>query len=386
MPGAQDLRKPAGQGGRAGAGLPHPHRIRMARELRALTQQQVVALMPRPISAAALSQIEAGRVRPAADTLEDLAVALEVPVGFFFVHTPGLESAAIDDLAPYFRDLRSTSVRERRRSAALAVLLSDLVAEIERHVRLPEPHVPDVPLPPGAPRDAVEEAAETVRRRWQLGVEPLVHVVRELERNGVLVARLVLGHRSIDAFSVRFDRHPLVLLMDDKSHNYVRSRFDAAHELGHLVMHRSQRAGSKTIETQAHDFASALLMPRAAALEALPRRIDQAGWAQLAELKRRWGISMSALLRRASNLQVITDDAYRNAMKYMSARGWRTTEPGDREMGSPEAPLLLERALKRIEIETGQGLEDLVQTAQLPADDVMPLVKASLDQRPVIEL
>jgi len=386
MPGLDSPPKTPGQEGRAEGELAHPHRVRMARELRALTQQQVVTRMPRPISAAALSQIEAGRVRPAAGTLDDLAVALEVPVGFFFVHTPGLGSVAIDDPAPYFRDLRSTTARERRRSAALAILLSDLVTEIERHVRLPEPHFPDIPLAPGAGREEVEEAADDVRRRWQLGEEPIVHVVRELERNGVLVARLALGHRSIDAFSVRFDRHPLVLLTDDKIHNYVRSRFDAAHELGHLVMHRGQKAGSRAVESQAHDFAAALLMPRAVALEALPRRIDQVGWTQLAELKRRWGISMAALLRRANNLKIITDDAYRNSMKYMSARGWRTTEPGDREMGAPEAPLLLERALKRIEIESGQGLEDLVRIAHLPAADVMPLVKASLDRRPIIEL
>jgi hypothetical protein len=73
-------------------------------------------------------------------------------------------------------------------------------------------------------------------------------------------------------------------------------------------------------------------------------------------------------------------------MKYMSAKGWRTAEPGDREMGAPEQPLLLERALKRVEIETGQTLDDLVRIADLAAKDIVPLVKASLDQRPIIEL
>jgi Zn-dependent peptidase ImmA (M78 family) len=357
----------------------------MARELRVLTQQEVVSRMPRPISAAALSQIEGGRVRPASDTLQDLAVALEVPVGFFFAQTPGLESAAADEPAPYFRDLRSTSARERRRSAALAVLLSDLAAEIERYVRLPELQVPAIPLPPTASREDVEDAAETVRRRWQIGMEPVIHVVRELERNGLLVARLALGHRSIDAFSVRFHPRPLVLLTDDKR-NYVRSRFDAAHELGHLVMHAEQQPGNRGVETQAHDFAASFLLPRAAAVELLPRRIDQAGWGQLAELKRRWGISMSALLRRGHSLQLLSDEHYRNAMKYMSAKGWRSIEPGDREMGAPEPPLLLERALKRIEIETGHTLDDLIRIADLPANDIMPLVRASLDQRPIIEL
>jgi len=169
MPGLGSPPKTPGQEGRVEGELAHPHRVRMARELRALTQQQVVTRMPRPISAAALSQIEAGRVRPATSTLADLAAAPEVPVGFFFVHTTRLESVAIDDPAPYFRDLHSTTARERRRSAALAILLSDLVAEIERHVRLPEPHFPDIPLAPSAGREEVEEAADSVRGRWQLG-------------------------------------------------------------------------------------------------------------------------------------------------------------------------------------------------------------------------
>jgi Zn-dependent peptidase ImmA (M78 family) len=95
---------------------------------------------------------------------------------------------------------------------------------------------------------------------------------------------------------------------------------------------------------------------------------------------------MSALLRRGHSLQLLSDEHYRNAMKYMSAKGWRTIEPGDREMGAPEPPLLLERALKRIQIETGHTLDDLIRIADLPAKDIMPLVRASLDQRPIIEL
>jgi hypothetical protein len=73
-------------------------------------------------------------------------------------------------------------------------------------------------------------------------------------------------------------------------------------------------------------------------------------------------------------------------MKLMSAKGWRATEPGDREMGVPESPLLLERALKAIEIEEGLTAEELVELANLPATDTLELVKATHDNRPVIEL
>src|SRR6476646_6900902 len=82
---------------------------------------------------------------------------------------------------------------------------------------------------------------------------------------------------SVDAFSVRFTRRPLILLTDDKS-NYVRSRFDAAHELGHLVMHAKADPNDRSIERQAHDFAASFLLPAEVALGELPRRVDSSGW------------------------------------------------------------------------------------------------------------
>ena len=72
----------------------------------------------------------------------------------------------------------------------------------------------------------------------------------------------------------------------------------------------------------------------------------------------------------------------RNAMKYMSARGWRTVEPGDREMGLPEAPALFERALKTIEVEYSMSSEDVVRSAHLPLADTLGLIDAATDRRP----
>lgn len=367
---------------RADAMPAQPRRVRAARELRGLTQQAAVRRMERPITAAALSQIESGKVRPSVDTMRELAHALDVPVGFFTAHWPDVGS---DDssLVTYFRDLRATSARERRRAAALVLLLSDLVAALELHVRVPDVRIPQHDLASDDP-DEIEAAAEAVRAAWDLGTEPVPHVVRELERHGVIVARLTIGHQSVDAFSARLSR-PIVLLTEDKS-NYVRSRFDAAHELGHLVMHQGVKPGDRVVEAQAHEFASSFLLPKAVAVRHLPIRLDAVGWTRLAELKRRWGISMAALLYRARRLHILTPEAYRNAMKYMSAKGWRSTEPGDREMGQPEAPLLLERALKALEVESGQNLEEFVRAANLPLQDILQLIDAAVDRRPTVEL
>jgi hypothetical protein len=95
---------------------------------------------------------------------------------------------------------------------------------------------------------------------------------------------------------------------------------------------------------------------------------------------------MGALLYRAQALHVIDQRSFQNAMKYMSARGWRTEEPGDRELGSAEAPLLLERAVRTYEVETGRTVEDLLLEASLPVDDSLALLSAAADGRPLVEL
>jgi transcriptional regulator with XRE-family HTH domain len=108
-------------------------RFRAARDLRGLTQAKVVARMETPISTAALSQIESGRSRPTAETVRQLARVLEVPEGFFFKPWPA--GPGETEAVTFFRDLRATAQRERRKASVLAVLLEDLITALEQHVR-----------------------------------------------------------------------------------------------------------------------------------------------------------------------------------------------------------------------------------------------------------
>jgi Zn-dependent peptidase ImmA (M78 family) len=64
-------------------------------------------------------------------------------------------------------------------------------------------------------------------------------VVELLEDHGIVVIRLPLQIADVDAFSLPFPDHPVVVLGADKD-DRARSRFDGAHELGHLVMHGEQ--------------------------------------------------------------------------------------------------------------------------------------------------
>jgi Zn-dependent peptidase ImmA (M78 family) len=87
-------------------------------------------------------------------------------------------------------------------------------------------------------------------------------------------------------------------------------------------------------------------------------------------LKNTWGVSMGTPLRRAEDLGVMTDARYTSAMKYMSAKGWRREEPGDREV-APEQPMLVPAALRQLRQEGG-SLTDLVEEAGLPGEPIRP--------------
>ena len=160
-------------------------------------------------------------------------------------------------------------------------------------------------------------------------------VVKLLEAHGITVIRLPLGSSDVDAFSLPFPDHPVVVLSTDKD-DRARSRFDGAHELGHLVVHGEQIWGVKEVERQAHRFAAEFLPPAAQIYDQLPTTVD---WPTLFELKRHWQVSLAALLMRARTLKRMSEGTYLSAIKTASARGWRRVEPVP--LGQPEQPTKL---------------------------------------------
>jgi len=200
------------------------------------------------------------------------------------------------------------------------------------------PRIPVVSLATG--RDEIESIAEQVRKDWEILPGPAPELVGLLESYGVVVMRLPLESADVDAFSLPFTDRPVVVLGSDKN-DRARSRFDAAHELGHLVMHGEQFWGLPQVEKHAHQFAAAFLMPCEDIYTELPERAD---WPQLFNLKQKWQVSLAALLMRAKTLGRMTDANYLTAVKAASARGWRRFEPVP--LGRPEEPHLLGRLMK----------------------------------------
>lgn len=331
-----------------------PERLRLARELSEWSQADLARRLD--VTAAAVSQFESGVTRPSASVMESMAEVLDVPEAFF-----GVPVTATHD--GFFRSLRRTSVAHRRRARALAHIAHD-VAETAGAGILPAAAVPRFPVSDlMAPRSELEQIAAAVRRELELPSGPVANVVELLEQLGVVVIRLPLDTADVDAFSLPFPDRPVVVLGADKA-DRGRSRFDAAHELGHLVVHGEHVWGVKEVETQAHAFAAAFLMPADEIYDELPTRPD---WPRLFDLKRRWQVSLAALLMRARTLERMSESQYLTAIKAASARGWRRVEPVP--LGKPEQPHRLAEIL-----ESRRGRQ---AAAVLPRDLVAALADAT---------
>jgi Zn-dependent peptidase ImmA (M78 family) len=215
-----------------------------------------------------------------------------------------------------------------------------------------------------------------VRATWEIQPGPVSDLVGVLERHGIVCARYHTGTQTVDAFSVPFTDCPVVILGDDKAKR-DRERFSGAHELGHLVMHSPDQAGTKPAEDQANQFAAAFLMPADDIRLELP---STAAWSQLVALKRRWGTSIGALLRRSRTLGIMTDSTYQQAYRYMGTRGWRVNEPGD--LGAAEAPRLLCQAASQ----AGASAASLSAETGWPESLIEDILRASSDQRPQLQL
>ena len=258
---------------------------------------------------------------------------------------------------------------------AWSEIVLDVADVLERYVRLPEPTVPLLATSQSAEREDLEDAARNLRAAWGLPEGPVGNLVRHLEAHGILVTRLPAADKGIDAYSQSQGARPVVVLTTDKD-DAARSRFDAAHELGHLVCHPEADPGGLQ-EQQANAFAAELLMPRALMLKVLPTRFDLGLYGRL---KQDWGVSIAALLYRAKALNVISETAHRRAIVLMNQRYGRKHEPFP--LTTLEYPRMLATACELAQQE-GVPLESIAGQACLPVEQLLQ-VTGHPDARPTV--
>lgn len=311
-------------------------RFALARKRRGITKRALADRIG--VSERSVSAYENGATSPERNTVAKIAQILGFPEAFFF-------APDVDELRPDVASFRAlTKMTAAQRDMALsagsiALLMNEW---IEQRFDLPQPDIPDLgrssstvnttaPIAPTSTEGDLyptagnehdpEAYAETLRQYWGLGELPVKNMIFLLESRGIRVFSLAIDAREVDAFSMWYGSKPFIFLNTNKTAE--RCRFDAAHELGHLVMHRHGEPHGQDAEKEANAFASAFLMPRKSVLANAPRL---ATLPSLIAHKKYWTVSAAALNYRLHSLGLTTDWNYRTLCVQLSQYG-RDKEP-----------------------------------------------------------
>tara|TARA_R110000744_G_scaffold266431_1_gene380452 strand:- start:593 stop:1678 length:1086 start_codon:yes stop_codon:yes gene_type:complete len=285
-------------------------RLRVARQRRALTKKSLaeqIGVAPR-----AITGWEADEYPPEPHNVAKIVSVLGFPVSFFKKdETSQTPSGAIS-----FRSLTTKTAAQRDAVLAMCDIAKDVTSWMDTRFGLPEPDLPDLS------DEEPSVAALLVRQEWGMGNKPIKNLLSLLEAKGVRVFALPDNCREIDACSFWSDDLPFVLLNTEKSSE--RSRFDMAHELGHLILHKRGAPSGRQAETEANAFASEFLMPEPS-VQANRARNWSIG--TLIQKKKIWNVSVSALAYRLHKLGFMSDWHFKSLNIEMQRRGFKKVEP-----------------------------------------------------------
>lgn len=312
-------------------------RLRQARLLAGMTQKELAQKLCEQdytVTPAAVSKYEKGKSQPPAQFLLLASIVLNVPSSYL-LHQP--------ETRVEWTAFRRHSGFGKKRQEAIMAYASDLAElQVELHSVLYPNSPPE--LPEAVVANDCEDAemiAAQVRAAWDVGNRPLDNLVQTAEDHGVIVVAWDDDSGRFDGLSGWCGDYPVTVINANRTAD--RKRFNLAHEIGHLAMDTSDSTVDD--ESLAHRFAAALLVPEEHAIHELGRERRHLDWTELMMLKRKYGLSMAAWIRRARDLKIISERYYEILNIERSSLGWRMCEPV--EYLGDEEPLQLKQMVHR---------------------------------------
>lgn len=295
-------------------------RLKQARLLAGLTLGELADKLREydfKITKQALSKYEREKSHPSAQFLLTASRVLDVP-STYFLHQ---STKSVEWLA--FRCRKRLSKKERNKIKAYASDIAELQIEL-RELLYPNFNTTLPSVAVSTVEDA-EIAAEHLRSEWKVGDRPLDNLVQTAEDHDIVVVSWEDKTGLFDGLSARLDDRPITVINTNVPAD--RQRLSLAHEIGHLVLDVGKDSTQE--ETLAFRFAAALLVPEDHAFHELGRKRYYLDWNELESLKRKYGMSMSAWVRRAHDLEIINDSTYASMNRYLRSNSWHKDEPGN---------------------------------------------------------
>lgn len=330
-------------------------RLKQLRLARGLSLEELAAELGGIVTKQALSKYEQGKARPSPLVLNKLAAVLRVKAAHLWNEpTVNVEFVA-------YRKRSALPKREQEKVESLTIHM------LEERVRLQslteQAGQVDLPIKRWAVQklEDAECAAEELRRNWNLGLDPIASFVSVLEDHSIQVVEIDADDRFDGISAIASDDEGRTLgaaVVTRRGVPGERQRLNLAHELGHLILNVAAKVDE---EKAAFRFGAALLAPAVAVLRETGTKRTLIQTAELLLLKRRFGLSMQALLFRLRELGVITESSYKQWCMDINRLGWRKQEPGELPPEQPQwlrqqvLRLLAEGLISREDAETALG-------------------------------
>lgn len=347
-------------------------RIKQARTYRGKTQAQLAQELG--ITKQAISKYETNKSKLSTAIISKLPKILGFPLSFF---TKEYKDEAKDKSIIYFRTKEIPKKTKDELKEKISILDEEIISYFEKYINFPKINVPNSIIPDNInycdySREDIKQIALQIRNRWKLGFNPIDNLAYIIQRNGYIINKQYINQNKTDGFSQLINNRAYILISANKE-CAVRSRFDLAHELGHLILHKNvdeEEQGSAYIERQADYFASEFIYPSDVFIEEiqeLPLNFET-----FVMLKEKWKISIQAIVRKCKDLEIISEDKYIYFQKRISYNKWRNKEPLD-DYILPEEPRLLKDALELLIENERITKKDVLMNIDLDKDEIIKL-------------
>jgi len=295
-------------------------RIKMARVMSGYSLQQLADKTDNAISKQSISKYEKGLMKPTIENLTIIAKALKLKLDYF------LKESSIDLGEIKYRKQNRLPIKKQKAIIEKTRDFLERYIEVEDLLNVSEQQI----LIPKSIRvgglEEMEVITSKLRNDWDIGSDPISNVFETLEQRGVKILYLdeVIPHFYGMSTWVN-DNVPVIVL---SKMPIDRIRFTALHELGHLLLD-IEGLEDKAQERMCDRFAASMLLPKAALINELGGVRRNIHLRELALIKSEYGISPQAILYRAKDLKLISEQYFIQQVKFMRTRGlWR------REIGS----------------------------------------------------
>ncbi|MBN2661835.1 MAG: ImmA/IrrE family metallo-endopeptidase [Tannerellaceae bacterium] len=278
-------------------------RLKSARIMKGFSMDALCNVMGHMVSKQSLSKYENAKMLPDSTVLIALSKALEVSVDYLFrpyqIEMPSIEFRKKSRLKVTEVNSIKEKVRDRIESYFEIENMLDINAEFK--VDFSNISVQRA--------EDVKALALRLRREWNLGEDAIGNIISILEDNEVKVIELNAS-KEFDGLS-GYVNHSFPIIVLNNNFTAERKRFTALHELGHLLLNFDPSLSQIEKESYCNLFANEMLIPGKQFIRQIGSSRKDISLLELIPLQKQFGISIDALMYKAKELNVISEQRYR---------------------------------------------------------------------------